>query len=169
MTSGEAPPASRPEASPPAPIEREASIPAEKEVPGIAETPPAGTGEAPAVVAAVPPVKPAAKPAPRRLSASDRIKIIGLLSNAKLALSENRLMSPPNDNAYDRYRRVLSLDPGNEKAREGLRQVAGRYLGLAEDALSKGDPAQARTYLDRAKKADPEHPRIATLESRLGG
>ncbi len=166
-TGGQVPPATEAEVSPPARVEREASIPAAKPVPVVAEQPPAPVREEADAVAALPVAKPAAKPAPRRLSASDRIKIIGLLSNAKLALSENRLMSPANDNAYDRYRRVLSLDPNNEKARAGLRQVAGRYLGLAEDALSKGDPAQARAYLERAKKADPEHPRIGALESRL--
>jgi serine/threonine-protein kinase len=106
--------------------------------------------------AATAPAKPApvpAKPAPRRVSASDRIKIIGLLSNAGLALEENRLMSPAGDNAYDRYRRVLDLDPGNAKARDGLRAVADRYRSLAQAADARGDAEQASTFMERARTA----------------
>lgn len=103
----------------------------------------------------------------RRLSARDRIKIIGLLSNARLALGENQLMSPVDDNAYDRYRRVLALDSRNQKAKDGLREVASRYLSLTDAAVAKGDLTQAATYLDRARKADPTHPGISSAQSRL--
>jgi len=106
-------------------------------------------------------------PPARRLTASDRIKIIGLLNSAKLALGENKLMSPPNDNAYDRYRRILALDPSNQKAKNGLQEVAAHYLGLAESAVAKGDLAGGRTFLERARKADPDHPGITTTEARL--
>ncbi|MCP4906933.1 MAG: serine/threonine protein kinase [bacterium] len=107
------------------------------------------------------------RPTPRRLSAGDRIKIIGLINNAKLALEENRLMSPANDNAYDRYRRVLTLDPNEERAKNGLREVASRYVRLAGQALDKGDLEGARTFVDRAKRADATQPGIASLESRI--
>jgi len=110
---------------------------------------------------------PQPKPKPRRLTGSDRIKIIGLLSNAKLALSENQLMSPANDNAYDRYRRVLALDPTNPKAKDGLRAVADRYLNLTSSAAGKGNLEEAQTFLARAKKADSTHPGIASAESSL--
>jgi serine/threonine-protein kinase len=110
---------------------------------------------------------PAPKPRVRKLTASERIKIIGLLSSAKLALAENQLMSPAKDNAYDRYRTVLSLDPSNQKAKDGLRSIAGRYLGMVESATGKGNRQQALTYLARAKKADSTHPDIASTEARL--
>lgn len=103
----------------------------------------------------------------RRLTASDRIKIIGLLNSAKLALGEDKLMSPPNDNAYDRYRRILALDPSSQKAKNGLREVAARYLGLTDTAVAKGDLAGARTFLERARKSDPDHPGISPTEARL--
>jgi serine/threonine protein kinase len=112
-------------------------------------------------------VTPPPKATIRRLTASDRIKIIGLLSSAKLALSENQLMSPANDNAYDRYRRVLALDPTNKKARDGLRAVSDRYLELTNSAANKGNVEQAQTFLARAKKADSTHPGVASAESRL--
>lgn len=126
---------------------------------------PAAVVEAPepaAVVAKVP-----AKPKPRRLTASDRIRIIGLLNNAKLALDENRLMSPADDNAYDRYRSILKLDPSNAKAKSGLRTVAVRYVSLADSSIENGDAAQARTFLDRARRADSSYVGIRAAEARL--
>jgi hypothetical protein len=109
----------------------------------------------------------APEPTAGRPSANDRIKIIGLLNNAKFALAENRLMSPANDNAYDRYRRVLALDPRNQKAKDGLREVAARYLGLAGKAAGEDDLSQARSFLEQARRADPSHPGIASAESRF--
>lgn len=108
------------------------------------------------------------KPVIPKLSARDRIKIIGLLNNAKLALGENQLMSPANDNAYDRYRRILAIDSRNQKAKDGLTEIAGRYLSLVDTAIAKGDLSRASTYMDRARKADSSHPGIASAESRLG-
>jgi serine/threonine-protein kinase len=104
---------------------------------------------------------------PKRLTARDRIRIIGLLSNAKIALAENRLMSPAGDNAYERYRSVLSMDPANLKARAGLREVALRYLGLANASAARGDTDQARTFLARARQADASSPGLEAAEANL--
>ena len=76
-------------------------------------------------------------------------------------------MTPPDDNAYDRYRRVLTLDPSNKKAKDGLRDVATRYLVLAETALRDGDASQASSYLEKAGKADASHPDLSAAQARL--
>ncbi|MFO0690992.1 MAG: serine/threonine-protein kinase [Myxococcota bacterium] len=102
-------------------------------------------------------------------SASDRIKIVGLLTSAKIALGEGHLMSPPGDNAYDKYRAVLNLDPRNTAARTGLREVASRFVQRANDAIDKGDLAAARDALRRARQADASLPAIRTAEARLSG
>ncbi|HIK86367.1 MAG TPA: serine/threonine protein kinase [Myxococcales bacterium] len=104
---------------------------------------------------------------PRRLTAGERIKMIGLLKGAQLSLAENQLMSPANDNAYDRYQKVLAMDPDNQKARDGLRAIADRYLSLLNTAVDKGHRQDALTFLARAKKADSTHPGIDSAESRL--
>jgi len=130
------------------------------------EPPPVVEEQKPIVVAKAP-TPPATKPKPRRVTAVERIQIIGLIKNAKLALEENRLMSPANDNAYDRYRRVLQFDPSEKRAKDGLREVAIRYVGMADRAADKGSLERARTFVERAKRADATYPGIATLESRL--
>ena len=76
-------------------------------------------------------------------------------------------MSPAGDNAYDRYRRVLGLDPDNARAKQGLTAVAARYVGLADRAIDEGDAEQARTFVERARQADARHPGIAGIERRL--
>ena len=133
------------------------------------EKPPVVDPEPPVVVEKKP-VEVAKKPAspkPRRVTAGDRIKIIGLINNAKLALEENRLMSPANDNAYDRYRRVLELDPSEKRAKQGLREVSLRYVAMAERAAGDGNLERARLFVDRAKRADSSAPGIDALESQL--
>ena len=112
--------------------------------------------------------EPTSGPAPRRrLTARERFEIIGLIRNAKLALDENRLMSPANDNAYARYLKVLELDPNDDRARAGVREIARRYVALAEGALRNDSVERAQTFLERAKIASPDLPGIAEAESRI--
>ena len=122
------------------------------------------TKSAPAPVIAA--VKPSL-PSRRGPSAADRLRIVGMLTNAKLALGENRLMSPPGDNAYDRYRSVLRLEPGNSTAKGGLRDIASRYVKRASKSLDQGDAAAARDHLRHARQADPSHAGIRAVEKRL--
>ena len=117
----------------------------------------------PVAVAAVKPA-PAAKRGP---SASDRLRIVGMLTNAKMALAEGHLMTPAGDNAYDRYRSVLRLEPGNASAKGGLREIASRYVERANEAIDKGDMATARDHLRQARQADSGNAGIRAAESRL--
>ena len=119
----------------------------------------------PVAVAAVKP-SPAAKRGP---SASDRLRIVGMLTNAKMALAEGRLMTPAGDNAYDRYRSVLRLEPGNATAKSGLREIASRYVQRANEAIDKADMATARDHLRHARQADSGNSGIRAAESRLSG
>ena len=133
--------------------------------------------DTPTPLAAVAPVVPAAPVAeaaevaavaqPRRLSALENLRIVGLLRGAETALAENRLQNPKGDNAYEKYREVLKIDPDNQAARKGLVAVAGRYLGLVEAALSKSDLEQARNYLARAAAIAPHHPDLDAVRSEV--
>lgn len=122
---------------------------------------------------AVAPAEPraAARAAPRKSgpSAKDRVRIVGMLTSAKLALGENHLMSPPGDNAFEKYRAVLALDPANDTARSGLREIASRLVARAEGALDEGDTASAREALRQARQADASFSGIREAEQRLAG
>ena len=73
-----------------------------------------------------------------------------LLSQADAQMARLALTTPEGDNAYETYQRILSLEPENEAAREGLRSIGIRYVSLADRARSRGDRERARRYVDKA-------------------
>ena len=92
---------------------------------------------------------------------------MGLRRNAKLALGENRLMAPAGDNAYELYSKILKLDPSNGDAKNGMRNIASRYVAMADRAIDRGELDKAETYVDRARLADDSYAGIRAIEERL--
>ena len=70
------------------------------------------------------------------------------------------------DAAIASYKEVLRLDPGNERAVQGLTEVASHY-GAAAERLAPSDIAAARVSLQRAVAADAEFPGIETVRNTL--
>ena len=73
-----------------------------------------------------------------------------ILYAAKIAFDDNRLMSPADNNAYNRYLEVLSLDPGNSVAIEGIEEIVVRYVELSDEALRVGKYDYAERMLNKA-------------------
>lgn len=94
---------------------------------------------------------PAPTPAPVHLQQK---AIDFLLSEADWALSQGKLLNPINDNAHDRYRSVLLMDPKNEHALLGLQTIAKRYLDQAHDAARKGRMNDAQIMIKYARTID---------------
>lgn len=90
-----------------------------------------------------------------------------ILYAARTAYEDNRLMSPANDNAYDRFIEVLQLDPGNEVAMQGIRDIVQRYIELADADTALGKFSEAASLLDRAASLDPERAELAGARARL--
>ena len=90
-----------------------------------------------------------------------------LLAEADRALEELRLTTPADDNALDRYLRVLALTPGHPEARAGIERIVEAYLELALGATTRGDADRARHYLDLAEQIGPAHPDLETVRSRV--
>ncbi|MDZ7827331.1 MAG: hypothetical protein U5R48_16550 [Gammaproteobacteria bacterium] len=82
-------------------------------------------------------------------------EIRGLLEEADRALAELRLTTPADDNALDRYLRVLALAPGHPEARAGLDRIVEAYLDLALRATTRGDAERgpATTSISRSSRA----------------
>ena len=83
---------------------------------------------------------------------SQQIRV--LLMQAERALAADQLTTPTHDNAVDRFRTVLRLDPDNRQAQTGLQLVVMRYLDLARKALVKNQPGTADYLLARARGVD---------------
>ncbi len=100
---------------------------------------------------------------PEAAGADDR-RVAALLIEAERAIEANRLSSPPGDNALEKYREIIELDPGNRAAREGQVRVADRYLELAKDAVRERRVRSARRYVDKVQQFAPGHPELAAAQ-----
>ncbi|MBD8526160.1 bifunctional serine/threonine-protein kinase/formylglycine-generating enzyme family protein [Pseudomarimonas arenosa] len=58
--------------------------------------------------------------------------VVELLNLGKINLRNGRLTSPKPNNAFDRYQLVLTIEPGNAEAQQGLVDVGHAYVELAE-------------------------------------
>jgi len=100
-------------------------------------------------------------------TAVNRDMIPDILYAALQALSEDRLLTPVDDNAHGRFKRVLAMDSKNELALEGLQDIVVRYLQLAGESMNRGIFDEAETLLGRARFVDSSHPGIASAAEAL--
>jgi len=89
-----------------------------------------------------------------------------LLLLARHALDDYRLTTPAGDNAYYYYHTVLTVDPDNVEALEGVRRIAGIYENLAKQEIDRFRYSKARTYIERGLTVDPDNARLRELERR---
>ncbi len=90
-----------------------------------------------------------------------------LLADAEADRRALRLTSPPGNNALERYRRVLALDPDNERASNGLLAIVRSYIELADDAIERDRFDRAGEYLDRAETVLPANELVAIARADL--
>jgi len=93
--------------------------------------------------------------------------IADILYDGMRALRADRLMTPAEDSAYHYFSRVLAFEPDNTVAREGMRDIARRYLQLADAASRQGQFDNAEIFLRRAENVDVELPAIAVARQTL--
>jgi len=101
-------------------------------------------------------VPPQAAPVPRPAPAVDpslaiAARIAELLEGAALDLEATRLSLPPGNNAHEKYRAVLALEPGHPAARQGLENIARSYVELGRRDLARGRERAAAAYLAKAE------------------
>ena len=93
--------------------------------------------------------------------------VASLLADAQARFASGALVFPAGANAADRYRAVLKLQPGNPEAVAGLQRVAETLVVNAERARKAGEVDIALHLLDQARIVQPNHPRLAKLQSDL--
>lgn len=97
-------------------------------------------------------------------------KVQSLLNAARDDMKAMRLTTPADNNAHDKFRQVLSIEPGNVEAQRGLEAIYKRYLQLAQSAIQDNEFDRAGTMLDRAAAVMPDGPGLmrarVTLEQR---
>jgi serine/threonine protein kinase len=80
---------------------------------------------------------------------SKTAELIGL---AEKAIAENRLFSPPNDNAQHYLTTLLALFPDHPQGTVAIEELFALFLSNASRAMSKGDMAEVATYLNQASQ-----------------
>lgn len=90
-----------------------------------------------------------------------------MLYAARVAYEDNQLMSPSGSSAYDRYREVLSFDPENAVALQGIVDIVLRYIQLADVEISQGEYDNAAALLARGASILPDRPELVDARARL--
>ena len=94
-----------------------------------------------------------------------RDNVIGALEwLAHHSLNEDRLTSPPSDNAHYYYQRLLALDPGNEKALKGFSEIAERYVVLAEKEFAQRNYDNAQNFIRMGLQIEPDNEGLLALQ-----
>lgn len=89
-----------------------------------------------------------------------RFKLRGLLKNAEYDVAAGRYTKPVGNNALQKYREVLRLNPGNRGAQQGLQSLEDRLVDELDAALAKGNEALATTRLEQLERVAPDSPRL---------
>jgi hypothetical protein len=119
------------------------------------------SAEAPKKVVVAEP-KPVVKPAPRPQTGIDR-----LLAQADWAFKRGRYTLPEEDNAFDRYRAVLTLDPNNQRARAGVDSVHMAYVDYVRAIRTSGNLPYAYDLIARGNHYFPGSPLLRKLSDEI--
>lgn len=108
------------------------------------------------------------KPVKSNVTASGNEQLIDdLLANAQDDIKALRLTSPIGNNALEKYQHVLSLDPENNTAKDGINNIVSEYIRLMDNAIAEKQFDQAGKYLNKAIQINPDHDQIGPAQQRL--
>jgi TonB family protein len=94
-------------------------------------------------------------------------RVDDVLARAAQRLEEGRLTAPANDNARYYYELVLSNDPANVLAQQGLSAIASKLVLQARGEIDAGRFSQAETLLADANRLDPASAELADANQAL--
>ena len=105
--------------------------------------------------------------APAEAASAQEDEVTRLLAGAEADLKARRLTNPARNNAWDRYQRVLEIDPTNPDAAQGMDRVIDICMELFGIAVEQEDFEQADSYLDRIGELHPDSPVLMTGRQQL--
>jgi len=101
----------------------------------------------------------------RRQLGEQHVDDVLLKANARLA--EGKLTAPSNDNARYYFELVLSKDPGNSAARQGVNLIASKLVVQARAEIDDGQFEAAEFLLADARRLDPTSIDLAASTAAL--
>lgn len=100
-------------------------------------------------------------------SARSQQRVDEVLALAAARLEEGDLLSPANDNARYYYGLVLSNDPGNTAASQGMNIIASKLVLQARTEIDNGNLDTAEVLLDDARAIDAASSELAATTTAL--
>lgn len=90
-----------------------------------------------------------------------------LLTAARGAYAQHRVIAPAGDNAMEYYEAVLARDPDNQIAKDALRETFPFGVPDVEKAISRNDFEEADREIALLSSADPTNYTLTLLRSKL--
>lgn len=127
---------------------------------------------APAALPTQPAAAPSAAEAAQKAAAAAKAKLAAmsvtdLLAAARTAYSQHRLVAPAGDNAMEYYEAVLAKDPGNQVAKDALRETFPFGVPDVEKTITANNFDEADREIGILAKADPTNYTLTLLRSKL--
>lgn len=91
----------------------------------------------------------------------------GFRRSAAAALSEQRFYTPAGDNAIEHYLALRRLQPGDRNVATALLELLPYALIASEQAIARGDLAEARRLLALIEQVDPQAPSLVRLRDGI--
>jgi serine/threonine-protein kinase PpkA len=110
---------------------------------------------------------PEARGALAQARASQRAALDTQLDAADALLKQGRMLTPAAGNARRAYLAVLDAEPGNARAKDGLRRIASTLLAQAQRRIADYEFDAGAKLIDSAQDVDPNVPGLAAARTRL--
>ena len=101
------------------------------------------------------------------LTPADTARVQTLVTEAAQASEAGRLIEPPGNCAYDKYRAALAIDGGSTAALEGLARLPARARSLFDQALGERSTARAQAMFEAFTQLSPADAATASMRGRL--
>lgn len=95
---------------------------------------------------------------------SERLKLTKLLTNANESVAAGRLLEPESDSALFYFNQVLNLDRNNPDARLGLDNIAAKFLGDANQAITGRNFEVALQMASNGLRAQRDNQELLTVQ-----
>ena len=102
-----------------------------------------------------------------KLSIEQKQKISTYKETADLYFSMGYLASPPGDNAFDQYQKVLEIDPTDQMAIEGKKKIAKQYETLALQKLKTNELEESLLLIKAGLIVEPENKNLLSLQLEI--
>ncbi|UTF61089.1 protein kinase [Gilvimarinus sp. DA14] len=95
------------------------------------------------------------------------LQVQPLLDRATALMAADKLIAPPDGNAFDTYQSILAQSPDNTEAREGLAKVEQGLIGRIDSMIRGGALEEASLQLASARDHYPQSQALLTRRLEL--